>query len=140
MKKMYLISLIIVVAIVGLFVFSKHQIIGKKLEISFVTAQTHTQKDLVHNGCLNDFEWIIISGESQRKNLEQGGYIIPHIDFSKNYLIISRYKISKLYRKAGRNRCLGVPDGQAIFDKKNSNKDFYYFYLMPKIMLSQGVG
>jgi len=140
MKKMYVISLIVFVTVVGLFVFFKYQIIGKKLEISFITAQKHTPQDLAYNGCLNNFEWIIIRGESQKKNLEEEGYIIPHIDFDTNYLIISRYKISTLYRKAGRNECLGVPDGKAIFDKENSDKGFYYFYLMPKIMLSQGVG
>lgn len=110
------------------------------MKISFVTAQKHTPKDLISNGGINDFEWIIISGEKQRKNLEQEGYVIPYIDFSKNYLIMSRYKIFKLYRKACNNSCLGVPDGRAVFDKENSDENFYYFYIMPKIMLSQGVG
>jgi len=77
----------------------------KELEISFVTAQKHTFQDFANKGCLNDFEWIIISGEEQRKNLEQEGYVIPYIDFDKNYLILSRYKISKLYLKAGRSKC-----------------------------------
>jgi len=140
MKKMYIILLIVVVTIVGLFIFFKYRIIGKELEISFVTAQKHTFQDLVYKGCLNDFEWIKISGEEQKKNLEQEGYVIPYIDFDKNYLILSRYKISKLYLKAGRSKCSGVPDGRAIFDKENSNTDFYYIYLMPRIMLSQGVG
>jgi hypothetical protein len=53
---------------------------------------------------------------------------------------MSRYKISKLYQEIFINKCVGVPDGRVIFDKENSNKNFYYFYLMPKIMLSQGVG
>lgn len=140
MKKTYVISLIIVVAIIGLFVFIKYRIKGNRLEISFIMAQKHIPKDLAYIGGLNNYEWIIISGESQKVNLEEEGYIIPYIDFGKNYLIISRYKIYKLYRKAGYNECLGVPDGRAIFDKENSDNDFYYFYLMPKIMLSQGVG
>ena len=137
---MYVVLLIIVVAAVGLFVLLKYLIIGKELEISFVTAQKHTSKTFGYNFGLDYGEWLIISGEEQRKNIENEGFIIPVIDFDKNFLIISRYKISKLYRKAGCNECLGVPDGRAVFDKENSDKDYYYFYLMPKIMLSQGVG
>ena len=53
---------------------------------------------------------------------------------------MSRFKITKLYQKPGCDECTGVPDGEAIFDKDKSDKNFYYFYLMPKIMLSQGVG
>jgi len=139
MKKMYIILIIIVVAIIGFFLI-KHLSIGKKLEILFLNAQKHTPKDLAYEGFLNVFDWVILSNDEQKKNWEKEGYVIPSIDFNKNYLIISRYKISKLYKKARINRCVGVPDGYVIFDKKNSNKNFYYFYLMPKIMLSQGVG
>lgn len=140
MKNKYLISLIVLVAVVGVFVFVKHRIIGKELEISFVTAQEHTPEDLAFSGGLNEFEWIIIKGESQIKHFQEAGYIIPRIDFSKNYLIMSRYKISRLYRKPGIDPCSGVPDGRAFFDKRNSDNNFYYFYLMPTILLVQGVG
>jgi hypothetical protein len=139
MKKIYAILLIIIVVIIGVFVFFKHQIIGTELEISFVTEQKHTPKDMAADGLLNFFDWLILTDEGQKENWEEEGYVIPYVDFSKNFLIISRYKISKLY-KAGYNECEGVPDGKAIFDKKNSNKNFYYFYLMPKIWFSQGVG
>jgi hypothetical protein len=137
---MYIISLIIVAAVIGLCVLLKYLIIGKELEISFVTEQKHTPTTLVYSFGLDYDEWMIINNEIQRKNIENEGFVIPVIDFNKNYLIISRYKISKLYRKAVCNECLGVPDGRVIFDKENSDKDYYYFYLMPKIMLSQGVG
>jgi hypothetical protein len=140
MKRIYIILLIIIVVTIGLATFIKYLIIGKKLEISFITIQKHIPKDLAYNGCLNYYEWIIIKGEIQKENLEEEGYVIPDIDFSKNYLIISRYKILKLYQKTGINKSLGVPDGRVVFDKENSDKDYYYFYLMPKIMLSQGVG
>jgi hypothetical protein len=113
---------------------------GTELKISFVTSQRHTFKDLKYEGLLNDFDWIILTSKEQQENWENEGYVIPTVNYSKNYLIISKYKISKLYKKPGCNECLGVPDGKAIFNKKNSDKDFYYFYLMPKIMLSQGVG
>lgn len=140
MKRIHLIISVVAIALVGFFVFSKLFFIGKKLEISFVKAQRHSQSDLAYKGCVNDFEWIIICEESQRRNLMKEGYTIPDIDFSKNYLIISRYKISRLYQKACDNPYTGVPDGLAVFDKKNSNEDFYYFYLIPRVKLSQGVG
>lgn len=140
MKKIYLIIYAVTIVLVGLLVFFKLFFIGKKLEISFVKAQKHSQSDLTYKGCINNFEWIIICEESQRINLMKEGYTIPDIDFSKNNLIISRYKISRLYQKACDNPYTGVPDGRVVFDKKNSNEDFYYFYLIPKVKLSQGVG
>lgn len=139
MKKVYVILSIVLMVILGLLLL-KYLIVGKKLEISFVTAQKHTQKDLAYDGFLNNFDWMIINNEEQRKNIEEEGYIIPSIDFNKNFLIMSRYKISLLYRKKYRNHCTGVPDGIIFFNKINSDKDFYYFYLMPRVMLSQGVG
>ena len=136
MKK-YLIWIISII-IIGLLFLTKY-LIGEKLEISYVTSQEHTPKDLEAEGFLNEFDWFIIRSEGQRENIEKTGYIVPTVDFSKNFLIISRYKISKLYRKPGCDECLGVPDGRAIFDKKNSDENRYYFYLMPTILLSQGV-
>ena len=140
MKRKYVISLIIIAVAIGLFIFYKDRITGEELEISFVKAQKRTPKDLAYDGILNNHEWLMIRGDDHRESLEEIGYIIPRIDFSKNHLIISRYRISKLYREAGYNECLGVPDGKAFFDKKNSSKDSCYFYLMPLILLSQGVG
>lgn len=137
MKK-YLIWIISIIIIIGLLFLTKY-LIGEKLEISYVTSQEHTPKDLEAEGFLNEFDWFIIRSEGQRENIEKTGYIVPTVDFSKNFLIISRYKISKLYRKPGCDECLGVPDGRAIFDKKNSDENRYYFYLMPTILLSQGV-
>ena len=140
MKRRHLIIYAVAIAFVGLLVLFKLFFIGKKLEVSFVKAQKHSQNDLAYKGCINNFEWIIICEESQRRNLMKEGYTIPDIDFSKNYLVISRYKISRLYQKACDNPYTGVPDGRAVFDKKKSNEDFYYFYLIPKVKLSQGVG
>ena len=119
MKK-YLILIISVISIIGLLFLTKY-LIGEKLEISYVTSQEHTPEDLAAEGLLNEFDWIIIRSEDQRENIENKGYVVPSVDFSKNFLIISRYKISKLYRKPGCDECLGVPDGRAIFDKKNSD-------------------
>lgn len=137
MKK-YLMLIISIITIVGLLFLTKY-LIGEKLEISYVTSYEHTPEDLAAEGFLNEFEWFIIRSDGQRENIEKEGYVVPSVDFSKNFLIISRYKISKLYRKPGCDECLGVPDGRAVFDKKNSDENRYYFYLMPTILLSQGV-
>ena len=130
---MYVILLIVVAVIIGLVL--KYLIIGKELKISFITAQKYTSKDLDIY-----MDWFIINSEAQKRNLESEGYVVPYVDFNKNYLIISQYKISKLYRKVICNECSGAPDGRAIFDKENSDENCYYFYLMPKIRLSQGIG
>ena len=137
MKK-YLMLIISIITIVGLLFLTKY-LIGEKWEISYVTSYEHTPEDLAAEGFLNEFEWFIIRSDGQRENIEKEGYVVPSVDFSKNFLIISRYKISKLYRKPGCDECLGVPDGRAVFDKKNSDENRYYFYLMPTILLSQGV-
>ena len=57
MKRIHLIISVVAIALVGIFVFSKLFFIGKKLEISFVKAQRHSQSDLAYKGCVNDFEW-----------------------------------------------------------------------------------
>ena len=138
--KILLVTGIVVFIFAGFFGIYCYYLQKVPLEISFITSEKHTEKSLTYEYALNSFEWIIIHGEGQKNNFEKEGYVIPSIDFDKNYLIISRYKITKLYRTARCNECEGVPDGCAVFDKKNSDKDYYYFYLMPKIMLSQGVG
>ena len=135
-----LLTIIITIIIVAIYQILFLIIVGKELTISFVASEKHTISDLKSSGYLNAFEWIIISDESQRNIFEEQGYTVPKIDFNNYYLIISRYKISKLYRKVFINPCTGVNDGRAIFVKEDSNNNYYYFYLMPKIMLSQGVG
>ncbi len=117
-----------------------HTIGSTELKISFITSQKHNTKDLASEYSINQLEWLILSDSGQIKNWEICGYIIPYIDLRKNYLIMSKYKILNLYQKSGCDECLGVPVGEAIFDKGNSDSNYYYFYRMPKIMLSQGVG
>ena len=140
MKKMCLTVILSTIVVAALVFILSYLINGKKLKISFMKAEKYSSEELSYNGCINNFEWIIINDSNQRRNLIEDGYSIPPVDFSKNYLIISKYKISKLYQKTGRNQCTGAPDGKVIFDKKNSNRDYYYFYLMPTVMLSQSVG
>jgi hypothetical protein len=144
MKKILIIIGLGLAFTIGLlyYIFSpdKPPIGSTELEISFVGSQRHNSKDLSSAYSINQLEWFILSSEDQVKNWEEWGYVIPKIDFADHYLIMSKFKILRLYKKPGCDECLGVPDGIAILDKTNSDKDFYYFYLMPKIMLSQGVG
>jgi len=114
--------------------------IKKEIKISFITSQRHTAIDLACANLLNSFEWVIISNNAQKNNWEIAGYIIPYVDFDKNNLIISRFKITKLYYNTHKTKYNGVPNGEVIVNIKDSDKNYYYFYLMPKIMLAQGVG
>jgi len=139
MKKLYAILIICCSLIAGILVFVKYLILGKEVDIILITEQYKSQTN-TSGWDINNNEWIIISNENQLKNVEEDGFSVPHIDFNRNYLIMSKYKISKLYRKIYTNKCSGVPNGHIFFDKENSDNDSYYFYLMPKIMLSQGVG
>lgn len=139
MKRVIIVCLA-VLFVVGLVYLTKFLFWGTKQDILFVSMQKHTPKDIDYKGGLNSFEWFIVTGDAQRDNLEREGYVLPKIDFSKNYLIISRYRISKLYRKALNSPCTGIPEGRVVFDKENSKEDEYYLYLSPVIMLSQGVG
>ena len=88
MKKSFLFTIIATIAIVCLFLLSKHLICGNSLEIFFVSSQKHSAQDLNYKGGLNAYEWFIISGHVQKSNLEKEGYHIPDVDFNKNNLII----------------------------------------------------
>ncbi|MFN8366914.1 MAG: hypothetical protein U0Y96_06685 [Candidatus Kapaibacterium sp.] len=140
MTTIKVVILTVFAALSVVFFHFKDYLICKEVALLFVSAHKHTFHDVTADGGLNYFDWFIISDESQRSYLEQCGYAIPHIDFSKNYLIISKYRITKLTYKQVCESCTGVPDGLATFDKENSQNDMYYFYIMPCIMLSQGVG
>ncbi len=107
--------------------------------IQYSMGELSRDKVLKDNG-----DWVIISNEPQWENWVSWGYNLPMVDFSKNYLIISRYEIFRLYKKMWINRCLGVPDGKVVLKKHKRNlkdyNNYYYYYLMPPILLSQGVG
>ena len=142
MKKLFIALLIIIVIILSsnfyLYIYKVHN--RSEIKIVFVKEQVHIHKDL-SSGWLNyNWEWLILTDSIQKKNWEEVGYILPNIDFKKNFLIMSRYKIMKLYQLPGCDECEGVPKGEAIFNKKGSDKRYYYFYLMPKIWLTQGIG
>lgn len=139
MKKSYMILIICFGITVVLLVLSNCLFLRKRLAISFVTSHEYSLKDLEFKGGLNQYEWIIIHGEDQRKNLEDEGYDIPVVDFDETFLVISRHKIRKLYYRTRCNHCLGVPDGIVVFDKKNSSKNIYYIYQIPTVLLAQGV-
>jgi hypothetical protein len=142
MKKLIILLSLILIPVIAYFIYAStsDESPGTEIKISFVAAQQHSGKDLNCNCLLNDYDWLILHSKDLQMNWQIEGYVIPTVDFTKNYLIMSRYKIIKLFRKKGCDECLGVPDGEAIFDKDNSDSDYYYFYIMPRIMLSQGVG
>lgn len=142
MKRLLAITVLILTIGIIYFIYIsvRHQVIGTELKITFVNSQKHNDKDLASEYSINELEWFILHDTDHVKNWEKFGYVVPQIDFKNHYLIMSKYKILKLYQKPGCDECTGVPDGEAIFDKENSDKGSYYFYLMPKVMLSQGVG
>ena len=91
MKRVIIVCLA-VLFVVGLVYLTKFLFWGTKQDILFVSMQKHTPKDIDYKGGLNSFEWFIVTGDAQRDNLEREGYVLPKIDFSKNYLIISKEK------------------------------------------------
>jgi len=139
MKKIY-VYLLIIVFIIVIFISMKNYIFKKRIELNYIGSYQYFEKNSNYTNYFNSNDWVIISNKQQRKNWIESGYIIPKIDFNKNFIIISKYKIIKLYQKKYINRCSGVSDGIVIFNKRKSDSNFYYIYLMPKIMLTQGIG
>ncbi len=142
MKKIFILVGLVLVLGLTYYIFSADTppVGSTELKISYVGASKHNSKDLSSDYSIKQLEWFILRNEEHVKNWEESGYVIPKVNFKDQYLIMSKFKILRLYKKPGCDECLGVPEGQAIFDKTNSDKDFYYFYVMPKILLSQGVG
>ncbi len=138
MKKIYVFLLIF--ASIIIFIIMKNFLFIKRIELNYIGSYQYDNKNSNFDNYFYLNDWVIISNEQQRKNWKESGYILPEINFNKQYIIISKYKIDKLYQKKYINKCSGVYDSKVIFDKKNSNIDFYYIYIMPKIMLTQGVG
>jgi len=140
MKSNFTKTIVVLSAITILVVVSKCLIAGKEVQVLYITYQDNTSIDINYKGGLYVFDWFIVSSDKQKDILVKAGYFLPDVNFENNNLIVSRFKISKLYRSIGNNPDLGIPDGRAVFDKRNSSYGCYYLYLMPKIMLSQGVG
>ncbi|ULO08493.1 hypothetical protein H1230_06715 [Paenibacillus sp. 19GGS1-52] len=87
-----------------------------------------------------EYTWIEITSESQKQYyLDEYQLKLPIIDFNKNYMIISKYKIYKAYYTKHECICEGAPEGLAIFNYFSSQKN-YYIYRIPKILISQGIG
>jgi len=85
--------------------------------------------------------WFIISSKQQHQYWLEEGLNLPPCDYSRSYLIISRYKMTNLYYYPHRtDDCVGAPVGHASIDSKNSSPGKIYMYKMPIIFLAQGVG
>ncbi|KKP37291.1 hypothetical protein A2483_05650 [Candidatus Peregrinibacteria bacterium RIFOXYC2_FULL_33_13] len=133
-KKLIIISSVLIITgaiIIGKFFF----------QIIPLTFSNEESDIPANNKALNYDEWFIITNKQQRLNLMKEGYKIPDINFEKNFLITSQYKIKFLWSfRSFCDSCTGMPNGHIIFDKQNSEQNKYYFYLMDKISLSQSAG
>ena len=112
---------------------------GKEIEIKELGALKLASNRLEHKFFETE-SWLIIHGEEQRLNWVELGYKLPAVDFKTTFIILSEYKIKSLFRSEGCDVCTGVPDGFAVYDYFGTEKDTYYIYAMPPIMLSQAVG
>jgi len=87
------------------------------------------------------YTWFIVNNDSQYKYWTSSGLNLPPCDFSRNYLIVSRYKITAVFYSPFINdQCYGAPRGIAVFNKSGSKSEFAYVYRMPTIVLTQGIG
>jgi hypothetical protein len=88
-----------------------------------------------------EYTWFMITGEPQYKNWHADGLSLPDCDFSKNYLILSQYKIDRLYFHPNYiDECCGAPPGFADLNRLGSKSHKVYIYKMPRILLTQGIG
>ena len=88
-----------------------------------------------------DYEdWLVITGEDQRKHWVEAGYNLPSVDFKKRFIVLSNHKIKALYKEDSCDVCTGVPNGFALYDYFKTSQGTFYIYEIPAIWLSQGVG
>lgn len=140
MKQVYITTIIIIILTMLVLFLLKILYYGKPLNISYIGSYKTNEEHLSNSKSLNSLNWVIVTNKTQKQNFELEGYILPEIDFNKNFIIISKFKIKKLYKKSKKNNCTGGYDGIAIFNIKESNEELYYIYLMPPLLLSQGIG
>lgn len=110
-----------------------------ELSISYYSSKIYDESFNYSLGLVYE-DWLIIANDNQRLNLVNDGYEIPENDFKNNFMILSKYKIKGVYYFNFCDKCTGLPDGIAIFDKNKSNKNEYYLYTMPPVWLSQAAG
>lgn len=135
-KKKHIIYLIIIPAFILIILFSYFFINkGERLNITYVT----TAKSNIQFGEIPG-NWFMITHKEQYDNWVKKGLELPDVDFNRNYLIISKVKINKLYKSKYINEDCGVHDGIALYSIFGSQQHLYYIYKMDKIILSQGIG
>jgi len=89
----------------------------------------------------SEYTWFMVTGETQYNNWIADGLLLPPCDFSKNYLILSQYKVNRLYFHPNYiDECCGAPPGFADLNRIGSKNRKVYIYKMPKILLTQGIG
>lgn len=88
-----------------------------------------------------EYTWFIVSNQPQYENWLADGLSLPPCDFSKNYLILSQYKINGIYFSPNYiDECCGAPPGFADLDRIHSTNHKVYIYKMPKVLLTQAIG
>jgi hypothetical protein len=112
---------------------------GEKIDVKEL-GTIEVSKETEKYNFFDDEDWLIITGEEQRKNWIASGYPLPRVDFKKSFIVLSNYKMKAIYQENGCDSCTGVPNGFALYDYFNSVKGTYYIYEIPAIRLSQGVG
>lgn len=140
-KNRYLILFIAALLVFAGFNWKK--LLLKEIHIQFICSLPTVNElpyiKYAENG--NDYDWFLVTQKNQYQNWISAGLGLPECDFSKNYLILSRYKIESLYYHPNYiDECCGAPPGFAELKSNKSERGKVYIYIMPKIMLSQGIG
>ena len=90
---------------------------------------------------LTDDTWFMVIQEDQYEHWLGNGLKLPGCDFSKNYLILSKYKLEHLFfNPKWIDQCCGVPRGYTDLDRSGSRAGMVYIYRMPRILLAQAIG
>lgn len=112
---------------------------GEKIDLKELGTIELSKGTEEHN-FFDDEDWLVITGEEQRKNWIESGYNLPLVDFKKTFIVLSNHKIKALYKEGGCDSCTGVSNGFALYNYFNSDEGTYYIYEIPTTWLSQGVG
>jgi hypothetical protein len=132
-----LVTLITVLLLIGVVNFS----LFRYIPIQFVAAVAAVPGLPYLKNQNDDNSWFLVNDKVQYQNWSNKGLNLPKCDFSKNFLIVSRYRIAAaFYSPFINDECCGAPRGFAYYRKGKSEAGFAYIYLMPTIWLTQGIG
>jgi hypothetical protein len=132
--KKFKISIVIFLFLAFLVLLNWEPLLLQKIPIQYVGELDATKNlPFIKYPYNSEYTWFI--------NWLADGLSLPHCDFSKNYLILSQYKIDRLYFHPNHiDECCGAPPGFADLNRLASKSHKVYIYKMPKILLTQGIG